>query len=112
MGMGKRGVRLQEKGRVWRIPGLLYADDYVLCGDSEEDLRAIVGRLVEVCRRGLKVNAGKRKVMLLGGEEWLECEVCVNGMRLRDKSISRNLNIWDVFWAYQVHMRQSVVGGG
>ena len=31
-------------------------------------------RLVEVCRRGLKVNAGKSKVMVLNGEEGLECE--------------------------------------
>ena len=33
-------------------------------------------------RRGLKVNAGKSKVMVLGGEEGLECEVCVDGIRL------------------------------
>ena len=40
--------------------------------DSEEDMRAMVGRYVEVCRRsGLKVNAGKSKVMVLGGEERL-----------------------------------------
>ena len=62
------------------MPGLLYADDLVLCGESEEDLRAIVGRFTEVCRRrGLKDNAGKCKVMLLSGEEELECEVCANG---------------------------------
>ena len=30
-----------------------------MCGESEEDLRAMVGRFVKVCRRrGLKVNAG------------------------------------------------------
>ena len=79
IGVGRRGVRFQEEGREWRLPGLLYADDLVLCGESEEDLRAIVGRFIEVCRRrGLKVNEGKSKIMLLGGEEWLECEVCVN----------------------------------
>ena len=33
-------------------------------------------------RRGLKVNAGKSKVILLGGEEGLECEVCIDGIRL------------------------------
>ena len=41
--------------------------------------------LVEVCRRrGFKINAGKNKVMVLGEEEeeGLECEVCVDGMRL------------------------------
>ena len=49
---------------------LLYADDLVLCGESEEDLRAMVGRSVEVCRRrGLKVNTSKRKLMMLGREE-------------------------------------------
>ena len=48
---------------------LLYADDLVLCGESEEDLRSMVRCFVEVCqRRGLKVNAGKSKVMALGGE--------------------------------------------
>ena len=39
-----------------------------------------MGRFTEMCmRRGLKINAGKSKVMLLGGEEGLEREVCVNG---------------------------------
>ena len=48
-----------EDGREWRLPCLLYADDLVLCGEFEEDLRAIVGRFVVVCRRrGLKVIAG------------------------------------------------------
>ena len=73
-------MRFQEEGREWRLPGLLYADDLFLCSEPEEDLRAIVGRFIEVCRRrGLKVNAGKSKVMLLNGEKGLECEVCVNG---------------------------------
>ena len=46
-----------------------------------------VGRFVEACRRrGLKVNAGKGKVMVLGGEEGLECEVCVDGIRLEHVS--------------------------
>ena len=46
-------------------------------------MRAVVDRFVEVCRRrGLKVDAGKNKVMLLGGEDGLEYEVCVNRIRL------------------------------
>ena len=52
---------------------LLYADD--LCGDSKKDLRALVGRFVEVYGRSLKVNAGKSRVRVLGGEEGFECEV-------------------------------------
>ena len=80
MEMGRRGGRFLEEGREWRIPNVLYADDLVLCGESEEDLRTMVGRFVEVLRRrGLKLSAGKSKVMVLNGEEGLECEVYVDG---------------------------------
>ena len=81
--MGRRGVRFKEKGREWRLPSLLYADDLVLCGESEEGLRAMVERFFEVCRRrGLKFNAGKSKLMVKNGEEGLECEVHVDMIRL------------------------------
>ena len=62
------------------MPDLLYADDLAISGELEEDLRAIGGHFIEMCRRrGLKVMEGKSKVMLLGGEKRLEYEVCVNG---------------------------------
>ena len=38
IGMGRR--------EEWRLRGLLYADELVLCGESEEDARAKVGRLL------------------------------------------------------------------
>ena len=42
---------------------LLYAEDLVACVATEEDLRVMVERYDELCRiRGLKFNAGKRKV--------------------------------------------------
>ena len=64
------GVRLMEEGKEWRLSGLLLANDLVLCGESEEDIRSVMERFVEVCRkRGLKLNAGKSKVMVLNGEE-------------------------------------------
>ena len=48
---------------------------------------AMVGRFAEVCRRrDIKVNRGKSKVMLLGGEEGLDSEVCVDGIRLEHVS--------------------------
>ena len=54
------------------MPGILYADDLVLCSELEEDLRGMVGCFAEVYRRrGLKLNAGKSKVMVSGGEEGL-----------------------------------------
>ena len=61
---------------------IFYADDLVLYGESEEDLRVLVGRFTEVCRRRrLKVNVGKGKVMVLNREEGLECELHVDGIR-------------------------------
>ena len=76
MGMGRRGVSFLVEGREWRLPGLLYADDLVLCGELEEDLRAVMERFVEMCRRrGLKIIAGKSKMMVLDEEDGLECEL-------------------------------------
>ena len=50
------------------MPGLLYADDKVICDESEEALRVMIGRFAEVCRRkGLKIDAGKRQG---DGTEW------------------------------------------
>ena len=47
----------------------------------------MVGQFAEVYRRrGLKVNAGKSKVMVLNGEERLKCEVRVGGIHLEHVS--------------------------
>ena len=51
MGIGRRGVIFLEDEREWRLSGLLYANDLVLCGESKEDLRVMVGWFAEVCRR-------------------------------------------------------------
>ena len=45
-------------------------------------------------KRGLKVSAGKSKVIVLNGEEGLECEVHVDGIRLEHVSEFKYLNIW------------------
>ena len=49
-----------EEKSEWRLLSLLYADALLLCKESEEDLRAMVGCLGgRVCRRrDLKINAG------------------------------------------------------
>ena len=44
-------------------------------------------------------------MIILGGEEGLECELVIG----LDWSMSQNLNTWDVFWTNQVDVRQSVV---
>ena len=58
--------------------------------ESEEDLRVMVGQFAEVCtRKGLKVSAGKSKVMVLNGEEGLDCKAHVYGIRLGGWKASR-----------------------
>ena len=49
MGMGRRGVSFKEDRKEWRLPGLLHADDLILCGELDEDLRVMVGWFAEVC---------------------------------------------------------------
>ena len=46
--MGRMGVIFWEEGGEWRLPGLLCADDLVLCGKLEEDRRAIAEHFVGV----------------------------------------------------------------
>ena len=46
MWMGRTGVRFMEEGRKWRLHVVLYVDGLVLFGQSEEDLKVIVGRLL------------------------------------------------------------------
>ena len=67
------------------MPGLLNVDDLFLCGELEEDMREMGVWFAEVCRRGLKFNASESK-MVLNGEERLECEVHVDGVRLEHAS--------------------------
>ena len=76
-----------KEGTEWRLLDLLYVDDLVLYGESKEDLRAMVGWFVEVCRkRGLKVNAGKSKVIVMNREKGLEYEVHIDGVHLEHVS--------------------------
>ena len=56
--------------------------------------------------KGLKINAGKCKVMVLGREEGLECEDCINKICLEHVL---ELKYLDVFWMNHVQMRQSIV---
>ena len=87
VGMGRKGVRFLEEGKEWRLPGLLHADTLVLCDESEEELKAMLGWLAEMCRRkDLKVNAGKSKGMVLNGEEGFECGVHVDRICLEHVS--------------------------
>ena len=76
-------MRFLEEGKNWRLLGLLYVDNMVLCDAQEEDPKTMMGRFVDVCRRmNLKINVDKRKTKVFGEEERSVCEVFVNGTRL------------------------------
>ena len=68
--MGRMGVRFLEVGVEERveIPWRHVFVDLVLCGGSEKDVKIMMGRFIEVCRRqGLKINSDKNEVIVVGG---------------------------------------------
>ena len=85
-GVDGEGVRMVVNGREWRVPCLLYADDLVLCSESEEGLRKLVERFGRVCkRRGLTVNTDKSKVMVMI-DEHTQCQIMLDGEELEQVS--------------------------
>ena len=58
------------------IASLLYADDLILYGESEEGSESDSRTFCK--RKGLKVNPDESKVMVLGGEEVSMCEIFEN----------------------------------
>ena len=60
-----------------------------------------------MCRRGLKLNADKSKVMVLNGEEGLECEVYI--VRICSEYFLEFKYLGCVL-KNQIQMGQSVVG--
>ena len=82
-------------------------------GESEEDLGVMVGRFAEVGRRrGLKVNPGRSKVMVLNGEEGLECEVHVDGIRFEHGSEFKYLgNVLDESGTDKAECNRKVASG-
>ena len=84
--MRMEGVRMTENGGEWRVPCLLYADDLVLCGESEVSLSRLVEGFGRICRRrGLKVNVDKSKVMVIGKER-TPCGITLDGEQLEQVS--------------------------
>ena len=62
LGMGEMGARFLEEGREWKLPDLLHAQDLVLWGGSEEDLKPMTGRFDQVCRgKDLKIYNDKAR---------------------------------------------------
>ena len=79
----------------WKVEWLIFADDTVLVGDSEEKLERLVQEFGSVCRIWkLTVNEGKSKVMRIGkNEEENEVNVSLNGRRMEEVEKYRYLGV-------------------
>ena len=77
IGMGRRGDCLASFIKVIWFCMVSWRKTYRQWRDVS--LRCVGGK-------GLKVNAGKSKVMVLGGEKGLKCDVCKDRMRLEHVS--------------------------
>ncbi len=64
VGVRDLGARLNVRGVEQPLVVGLYADDTVLLAESEGMLQKIVDEFDRVCRRKLKINADKSKVMV------------------------------------------------
>jgi len=83
MGTRNIGVRLEVNGNEWRVSDLLYADDVVFMSETEAELRSMIECFNNVSnRRGLRVNASKSKVMVVGKGEGVVCQIDLNGQTL------------------------------
>ena len=94
---GDVGVTLWDTRRnvEWRVEWLMFADDTVLVGDSEEKLNRLVQEFGRVCqRRKLTVNECKSKVMQIGknGEE-NGVNVSLNNRRMEEVESYRYLGV-------------------
>ena len=84
-------MRFLEEVGEWRLDDVLYVDLLVLVGKLEQDLKLMVECFVEICKRCLKVNVDKSEMIVLDGEEGLECEISVDWARLEKVSYLKYL---------------------
>ena len=92
----EQGASLKdEDGHEWQVSILLFADDTLLIGDSEEKLQKLVTEFGNVCRdRKLSVNVGKSKVMRVGRERGVrELNVLLDGVQMEEVQAYRYLGV-------------------
>ena len=79
----------------WKVEWLMFADDTVLIGDSEEKLERLVHEFERVCgRRKLKVNVTKSQIMKIGKNvEENEMNVQLNNRRMDEVDTYRYLGV-------------------
>ena len=84
-----------RRNREWNVEWMMFADDTVLVGDSEQKIQKLVKEFGSVCkRRKLAVNVGKSKVMTIRND-WDENELNVsqNNNRMEEVECYRYLGV-------------------
>ncbi len=61
--VGKVGARMKLNGVDRSVIACMFADDIMLLAVNEMELQRVVDQFHSVCRRKLRVNAGKSKMM-------------------------------------------------
>ena len=79
----------------WKVEWMMFADDTVLVGDSEQKLQRLVKEFGSVCkRRKLSINVGKSKVMRIGkNREENEMNIRLNNSRMEEVESYRYLGV-------------------
>ena len=94
---GDVGVTLWDERRnvEWKVDWLMFADDTVLLGDSEEKLERLVKKFGRVCRRReLSVNETKSKIMKTGKNGAANgVDISLNDRRMEEVETFRYLGV-------------------
>ena len=94
---GDVGVALRDEGRniEWKVDWLMFADDTVVLGGSEEKLERLVQEFGRVCqRRKLSVNETKGEVMKIGNNvEENGLTISLNNRRMEEVETYRYLGL-------------------
>ncbi|MEL7302024.1 MAG: reverse transcriptase family protein, partial [Pseudomonadota bacterium] len=79
----------------WKVEWMMFADDTVLVGDSEQKLQKLVKEFGRVCkRRKLAVNVGKSKIMRIGKNRTEnEMNISLNNNRMEEVECYRYLGV-------------------
>ncbi|MEL7520935.1 MAG: reverse transcriptase family protein, partial [Cyanobacteria bacterium J06553_1] len=79
----------------WKVEWMMFADDTVLVGDSEQKLQKLVKEFGSVCkRRKLAVNVGKSKIMRIGKNRTEnEMNISLNNNRMEEVECYRYLGV-------------------
>src|SRR5215469_11583912 len=93
----EEGLNLQSEsgGLHWRMNMLLYADDTVLMGKTEESLQKLVTLFNRLCeKRKVRINGDKSKVMRVGTNGWvMDMGIRIGRVRVKQEECIKYLAV-------------------